>query len=240
MPCSHCGDNRALPPARELFFPINRFVILRFSAENGPGYFASFLDAQAFGTVDPVRHRQGMIRLPDRSTTFSGLVLMGGPMSANDALPWIPQVLALIRRNRARDTPVLGHSYGWAAPDVKDAGRTGHVECSQRKSVGSRHWPKLTTQRAIGWAAGRSKHARISNGGRTELDSAGRNAHLTGRALRQSGIVAAASLGMQCHIEMAPDMVQDWCEDWNTEGVGFPSSVEGTGADYQLASTHAP
>ena len=62
---------------------------------------------------------------------------------------------------------------------------------------------------AIGWALWPVKNARISMARRDFLDSAGRNAHLTGEACANQAFVIGASLGMQCHIEMTPDMVQD-------------------------------
>ena len=37
---------------------------------------------------------------------------MGGPMGANDDLPWIEPVLALIREALRRDVPMLGHCLG--------------------------------------------------------------------------------------------------------------------------------
>ena len=42
----------------------------------------------------------------------AGLILMGGPMSANDDLAWIPRELAAIREAAARGIPVLGICLG--------------------------------------------------------------------------------------------------------------------------------
>ena len=46
------------------------------------------------------------------ASAYSGLVFMGGPMSVNDDLPWIPKVEALIRDAVAKDVPLLGHCLG--------------------------------------------------------------------------------------------------------------------------------
>jgi len=40
------------------------------------------------------------------------VIAMGGPMSVNDDLPWIPGALALIRRAVAEGVPVIGHCLG--------------------------------------------------------------------------------------------------------------------------------
>ena len=42
----------------------------------------------------------------------AGLILMGGPMSANDDLPWIPPEIATIREAVHRGIPVLGICLG--------------------------------------------------------------------------------------------------------------------------------
>jgi GMP synthase-like glutamine amidotransferase len=50
--------------------------------------------------------------VPVDIAAYSGLVFMGGPMSVNDGLPWIPPVLDAIRDAVRRDIPVLGHCLG--------------------------------------------------------------------------------------------------------------------------------
>ena len=69
-------------------------AIFRHSVSEGPGSFVDFLNEQNIPWVlicidagDPV---------PQQASNYSGLVFMGGPMSVNDDLPWIPQTLALI------------------------------------------------------------------------------------------------------------------------------------------------
>ena len=85
-------------------------AIFRHVAAEGPGYLAEFLDMQqipwrliAIDAGDAVPHSV---------EAYSGLVFMGGPMSVNDALPWIAPALALIRDAVAGDIPVLGHCLG--------------------------------------------------------------------------------------------------------------------------------
>src|SRR3989338_10047944 len=85
-------------------------AIFRHISNEGPGYLAEFLDERqipweliAIDAGDAVPHS---------AEAYSGLVFMGGPMSVNDALPWIPPVLALIRDAVAGDVPVLGHCLG--------------------------------------------------------------------------------------------------------------------------------
>ena len=66
-------------------------AIFRHTSTEGPGYFAEFLDERhipwrliAIDKGDAVPHS---------AEAYSGLVFMGGPMSVNDNLPWIPPAL---------------------------------------------------------------------------------------------------------------------------------------------------
>ena len=43
--------------------------------------------------------------MPPSSEPFAGLAFMGGPMSANDELPWTQPILALMRDARTRGVP---------------------------------------------------------------------------------------------------------------------------------------
>lgn len=85
-------------------------LILRFAVSEGPGYLAQFLETQ--GLAFQLVRVDAEDPLPDSLVDFSGLVLMGGPMSVNDELPWINSVLELIRQAVRLDIPVLGHCLG--------------------------------------------------------------------------------------------------------------------------------
>ena len=85
-------------------------VIFRHVAVEGPGYLATFLEAQGI-PWQLIKVDEGDA-IPESISAFSGMVLMGGPMSVNDELPWIGPVLDLIREAVAADVPVLGHCLG--------------------------------------------------------------------------------------------------------------------------------
>src|SRR6266545_4853484 len=85
-------------------------AIFRFSPTEGPGYFGEWLDAHALSQrVIALDQGQSVPRDPHE---FSGIAMMGGPMSANDELPWNAPLLALIREAVKDDVPVLGHCLG--------------------------------------------------------------------------------------------------------------------------------
>ncbi|HYA47171.1 MAG TPA: type 1 glutamine amidotransferase, partial [Burkholderiales bacterium] len=85
-------------------------AIFRHSPTEGPGYFATFLDAHSV-PWRLVKVDAGE-RVPADARAFSGLVFMGGPMSVNDDLPWIREVLGLINSAAQADIPLLGHCLG--------------------------------------------------------------------------------------------------------------------------------
>lgn len=85
-------------------------AVFRYSGTEGPGYFARYLAARGIPwTLVKIDSGDPLPLLP---SNYAGLVLMGGPMSVNDDLPWIPHALALIARAIDEEVPVLGHCLG--------------------------------------------------------------------------------------------------------------------------------
>src|SRR5665647_2104054 len=85
-------------------------VIFRHAGTEGPGYLGQLLNEKDI-PWRLVKIDEGEV-LPKSVLDFSGVVLMGGPMSVNDDLPWIPPLLGLIREAVKADIPVLGHCLG--------------------------------------------------------------------------------------------------------------------------------
>src|SRR5512134_629352 len=85
-------------------------AVFRFSPTEGPAYFADWLDARGWDwqlcALD-----EGA-RVPATVRAFAGIVMMGGPMSVNDDLPWLAPLMALLRDACGARVPVLGHCLG--------------------------------------------------------------------------------------------------------------------------------
>ena len=84
-------------------------VICRYAPHEGPGYFATYLSDNGI----PWR----LLKIDEGEplpavSELGGLAMMGGPMSANDDLPWIAPMLDLIRESVDADVPVIGHCLG--------------------------------------------------------------------------------------------------------------------------------
>lgn len=84
-------------------------AILQFTDEQRPGYLETYLNQRdiSFRVFRPDSGEA----LPLLSEC-SAVALMGGTMEVNDPLPWISDVLSLIREADQRSIPVIGHCLG--------------------------------------------------------------------------------------------------------------------------------
>ncbi|MBU0623172.1 MAG: type 1 glutamine amidotransferase [Gammaproteobacteria bacterium] len=185
---------------------MNPVAIFRHSHTEGAGHFALFLNQQNIPWQ--MIHVDLGEAVPSDAAAFSGLVFMGGPMSVNDDLPWIPKVLALIRDAYAKDIPLLGHclggqlmskslggvvtknpikELGWGKVNVAD-NATAHEWFGDIRQFDSFHWHGETFSLPQD-----SVHLLSS-------------AHCANQAW-----AIGKHLAMQCHVEMTEQMIRDWC-----------------------------
>ena len=66
---------------------MKKVIIFRFVAHEGAGYLATFLDEKDI-PWQLVKVDEGE-SIPSSILAYSGMALMGGPMSVNDNLPWM-------------------------------------------------------------------------------------------------------------------------------------------------------
>ena len=188
-------------------------AIFRHSSTEGPGYLAEYLEAHSIGwklvkidAGEPV---------PIAAGEYSGLAFMGGPMSVNDDLPWIAPVLRLIRDARDAGVPTLGHclggqliakalggvvtrnpvkEIGWGRVDVLPGGLAAEWFGAQLTSFESFHW----------------------HGERFSIPP-GATRIASSPWCENQAFVLGPHLGMQCHVEMTPELIRTWCQDWEKE-----------------------
>lgn len=86
-----------------------RVNVLQQTSNEGPGMIADW--AQARGHQLFVYHPDQFGHLPTAAETDM-LVILGGPMSPNDDLPWIAQERVLIRQLLDRHVPLFGACFG--------------------------------------------------------------------------------------------------------------------------------
>ena len=193
--------------------PVKPVAIFRFSKEDGPGYFASFLDRhQVPWTLFKLDEDD---LLPENGNAYTGLVFMGGPMSANDDLPWIAPILKLIRRAIDNDQPCLGHCLGG---QLMSKALGGEVTRNAMKEIGWNQVLSASSPIASAWLG--DDPAGLTTfqwHGETFSIPAGAERILTSAACANQAFVIGKSLAMQCHVEMTPAMIENWCADWASE-----------------------
>lgn len=189
-------------------------AIFRYSPTEGPGYFASFLEAhQIPWALIPV---DAGAAIPEHAEDYSGLCFMGGPMSVNDPLPWIDPVCALIRQAVERGIPVIGHCLGG---QLMSKALGGNVTRNPVKEIGWCHVEAENSPDAATWLgefAGQTGTVFQWHGETFSLPQ-GASLLLRNSDCTHQAFVLGPHLGMQCHVEMTPEMIAIWCEQWAEE-----------------------
>jgi len=183
-------------------------AIFRHAPTEGPGYFATFLSQHGIKWM-LVKIDQGQ-PLPQQAGDYSGLAFMGGPMSVNDDLPWIPQALGLIQQAVKQEIPVLGHCLGGQLM-AKALG--GEVRKHPVKEIG---WSEVKVEdspAAKEWL-GNSLKSFLSFHWHGETFTLPRGAEriLSGQWCENQAFALGGHLGLQCHVEMTPELVKNWCK----------------------------
>jgi GMP synthase-like glutamine amidotransferase len=183
-------------------------AIFRHSPTEGPGYFATYLDAH--GIPWRLIALDAGEAVPSGPGEFSGLVFMGGPMSVNDDLPWVPPVLQLIRSGVAQQTPVLGHCLGGQLMSKALGGKVGR---NPVKEIGWGDIEVADNPVAREWfGPGLKRFESFHWHGETFSIPPGGVRIMGNRNCENQGFVIGNSLGMQCHVEMTEQLIDSWCE----------------------------
>ncbi|NOT16428.1 MAG: type 1 glutamine amidotransferase [Methylotenera sp.] len=187
-------------------------IIFKHVAHEGPGYLGDFLTEQQIPWH--VVHTDALHTIPTSISSYSGVVLMGGPMSVNDDLPWIAPVLNLICEAVALDVPVLGHCLGGQLMSKALGGvvgknatkEIGWGEVQVTSNADARYWfGEIETFNAFHW-----------HGETFSLPQAA--THILSSAYCQNQAWSIGKhLAFQTHIEMTAEMVQQWCVEGELE-----------------------
>lgn len=181
-------------------------AIFRHSPTEGPGYFATYLEARSIAWK-LVRIDEGEA-VPATAGEFSGLAFMGGPMSVNDALPWIPGVLQLIRGAVDRHVPVLGHCLGAQLMSRALGGTVGDNPC---KEIGWGRVDVAGNDEARAWFGDTRSLLSFHWHGETFTLPPGAAGIASSPHCANQAFALGRHLGLQCHVEMTEEMVRNWC-----------------------------
>jgi len=185
-----------------------RVVVFRHVPFEGLGLIQPALEERDVSVDFPDLFHEGAA-VPDISSV-AGIIIMGGPMSANDDLPYLRQELEIIRQAVERRQPVLGvclgaqliakalgarvyanpvKEIGWFDVHLTEAGRQDPVLAGLdgRETVFHWHGETFDLPHGADWLA-------YSEACRHQAFRAGSNVY-----------------GLQFHLEVTPEMIADWC-----------------------------
>lgn len=173
-----------------------------------PGHFAASLTR--LGVPWRVARIDAGEPLPETLNGISGIGLMGGPMSANDDLPWIAPLLALVRRAVAAGVPVIGHCLGG---QLLARALGGTVGPSPAREIGWGTLDVVDPTAAAPWLAGLQNPLDTFQWHRESFSIPRGATRILASAYcpNQAFIHADRHLAMQCHVEMTPETIADWC-----------------------------
>ncbi len=185
-------------------------AIFRHARTEGAGFLSDYFDES--GIAWQLFRLDEKESVPGSASAFSGLVFMGGPMSVNDDLPWIPLVLDLIRDAVAKDIPVLGHCLGGQLMAKAMGAKVGRNEV---KEIG---WGRVDVidQQDI-WFGGMDSFTAFHWHGETFDIPEGAIKLLSSRWCGNQAFSVGPHLALQCHVEMNGEMVRQWCETGEAE-----------------------
>lgn len=187
-------------------------AIFRHIPTEGPGYFATYLDAHSI-EWKLVKIDAGEA-VPASADEFSGLAFMGGPMSVNDELPWIPGVLQLIRTAAQEGVPVLGHCLG---AQLMSKALGGTVGPNPQKEIGWGRVDVADNEQARAWFGDTRGFLAFHWHGETFSIPPGAAVIASSPYCDNQAFVLERHLGLQCHVEMTPEMVRSWCQSGKRE-----------------------
>jgi GMP synthase-like glutamine amidotransferase len=185
---------------------VKSVIICRFAPTEGPGYFGSYLTAREV----PWR----IVKLDEGESLpaardIAGLGMMGGPMSVNDELSWIPPMFSLIRQSIDADVPVIGHCLGGQLL-AKALGAP--VTRNPVKEIGWGEVDVLTEAIAASWGPAEPFLSYHWHGETFAIPEDAVRIWSSAYCANQAFAFGDKHLGMQCHIEMTAEMVETWCE----------------------------
>ena len=140
-------------------------------------------------------------------------------MSVNDPLPWIEPLCALIRDADHQNLPVIGHCLGG---QLMSKAFGGSITRSPIKELGWGHVRTESNPVAAQWLG----DCLTETGGEATVfqwhgetfslpDGAQRI--LTNDFCANQAFVRGPHLAMQFHVEMTPELISRWCNDWSSE-----------------------
>jgi len=195
-------------------------AVFRFSPTEGPAHFAEWLDARALSWKLVAIDAGDAV--PREARAFAGIGMMGGPMSVNDALPWIAPLGALLRDAVAHGVPVIGHCLGG---QLLAQALGARVTRTPTPEIGWIDVEATDDGQAREWFGGRARFTPFQwHYDAFDLPANAERILQNGYNPNQAYVVDGRHIGFQCHIEMTRELVDTWCRTGSAE---LPASSSG-------------
>jgi GMP synthase-like glutamine amidotransferase len=157
--------------------------------------------------------------VPERIGEAAGLIFMGGPMSANDDLPYLRAELALIEQAAKVGQPVLGVCLG-AQLIAKALG--ARVYRDRVKEIGwyPVQWTPAAARDPLFTGLSAPETVFHWHGETFDLPPGAQWLARSEACAHQAFRVGANVYGLQFHLEVTPEMIEDWLtQDQNRQDV---------------------
>jgi GMP synthase-like glutamine amidotransferase len=182
-------------------------AVFRFSPTEGPGHFGAWADARGLPR-DLIALDEGAA-VPASAGAFSGIAMMGGSMSVNDHLPWIPPMCAFIRDAIGDGIPLFGHCLG-AQLMAKALG--ARVARAATPEIGWMHVDTCDRGARRDWFGSLPRFAAFEwHYDAFELPPMATRVLTNAFNANQGFLIDDRHIGLQCHVEMTRDLVENWC-----------------------------
>lgn len=147
--------------------------------------------------------------VPRDARGYSGFAVMGGPMSANDELPWIAPLLELMRGAVRQEVPVIGHCLG---AQLMSRAFGGVVRVNPVREIGWGEVRVADNAVAREWLGELPAFETFQWHGETFSIPPGATRVLEGEHCANQAFAIGRHIGMQCHVEMTPELVRSWLD----------------------------
>jgi GMP synthase-like glutamine amidotransferase len=176
---------------------------------DGPAYLAQWLAER--GVPADVRNTEAGDAYPDTLSAHSALAILGGEMSANDALPSLRQAEALFVQAMAINLPTLGHCLGG---QLMARALGARVADSPAPEVGFHDIQLLPDVQAEAWFEPGARELPVYQW-HYEAFELPRGAQLvaTSEACPHQAFTLGPHLAMQFHIELDAEKLDRWSRD---------------------------
>ena len=185
---------------------MSKVIIFRYEQTGGPGYFGEFLDKNDI-EYQIVKVDQNE-PVPTSIDDAAALVFLGGVMSANDELEWIPPTLDLIRAAQHSDIPMLGHCLGG---QLIARALGGTVSKNAVPEIGWLPVGVVRNEHTPKWCQSLPSELDVFHWHHETFSIPHNAQHLfKGATCFNQGFQMGKTLALQFHLEILPQMVTDW------------------------------